>query len=177
MATAKMKTSQIAMSLADNASRLGQTDNNAVAPTVTETDVDAVLQGALLQGRSIGLEANGRVILSSLETDVYTGKQYIHWQRCVGNGTNESAYGDEDDENGLVGTPIAGMGRAPNVVAAPAGSAVMYVEIYYTYNPLFLSPYGQIADFVEEAAFIVRDDRALGEYTQKGLSGPIANEC
>lgn len=177
MATSNMKTSQIAMSLADNASRLGQTDNSSVAPTITESDVDAVLQGALQQGKSIDLEENGRVILSSLEVDQYTGKQYIHWQRCAGDGTSQSAYGDESTNNGLGATTLAGMGRAPNVVAAPVGTAVMYVEVHFTYNPIFLSPFGRVASFVEEAAFIVRDDRDIGEYNEKGISGTKKNAC
>ena len=178
MATSNMKTSQIAMSVADNASRLGQTDNNAVAPTITETDVDAVLQGALQQGKSIDLEANGRVILSSLEMDQISGKQYIHWQRCAGDGTTDSAYGNETNKNGLTGShSLAGMGKAPNVVTAPVGTAVMYVEVHFTYNPVFLSPFGKVANFVEEAAFIVRDDRDIGERNEKGLSGTKQNSC
>jgi Flp pilus assembly protein TadG len=177
LATSKMRVSQIAMSLADNASRLGQTDNSSVSPTVTEDEVEAVLKGALLQGASINLEANGRLILSSLEYDVYTDKQYIHWQRCVGSATRASQYGDEGTNNGLSGASLPGMGTAPNVVVAPQGSAVMYVELVYTYTPVFASPFGKSADIVEEAAFIVRDDRDIGEYDEKGLAGTKKNGC
>ncbi|MBA4355897.1 MAG: pilus assembly protein TadE, partial [Novosphingobium sp.] len=82
--TIDMKLSEMALSLADNASRLGQTDNSAVTPTVTETDINEVMQGVEEQGAAIGFAQHGRVILSSLERDSASGKQYIHWQRCSG---------------------------------------------------------------------------------------------
>ncbi|MFD2578709.1 TadE/TadG family type IV pilus assembly protein [Novosphingobium colocasiae] len=50
MSTINMQISQMATSAADNASRLGQTDNSAVSPTVTAAQVDSVMTGALLQG-------------------------------------------------------------------------------------------------------------------------------
>ena len=95
MATVNMTVSQLAVSLADNASRLGQTDNAAVAPTITENNVDAVLGGALRDGESIGLEENGRIILSSLEFDGFTDSQFIAWQRCRGDRDAESNYGND----------------------------------------------------------------------------------
>ena len=78
MSTVNMQVSQTAISLADNASRLGQTDNSAVTPTVTEADIDSIMAGALRQGAGFDLEENGRIILSSLEYDDVTGRQYIH---------------------------------------------------------------------------------------------------
>ncbi|MEP5623239.1 MAG: TadE/TadG family type IV pilus assembly protein, partial [Hyphomicrobiales bacterium] len=95
MANTKMKVSQIALSLADNASRLGQTDNSGVTPTITENDVEAILNGALRQGQSIGLEGNAKVILSSLEYEDPEDKQFISWQRCVGDVTWDSRYGND----------------------------------------------------------------------------------
>lgn len=177
MATSKLQVSQIAVSLSDNASRLGQTDNSGVTPTISEADVDAVLKGALEMGANIGLEANGRIILSSLERDDVTGKQFIHWQRCIGSAEYDSAYGDEGSKNGLTGSPISGMGQGSSTVAAPPGGAVMYVEIYYTYNEVFANPFGENKAFLEEAAFIVRDDRALGDSDEKGISGTKINAC
>ena len=43
MTTVNMQVSQLATSLADNASRLGQTDNSAVTPTISEVDIDSVM--------------------------------------------------------------------------------------------------------------------------------------
>ena len=54
MAVTRTQISQIALSIADNASRLGQTDNSGVTPTITEDDVDAILDGAMRQGSTIG---------------------------------------------------------------------------------------------------------------------------
>ena len=125
MATVNMTVSQIALSLADNASRLGQTDNSGVTPTITEDNVDAVLSGALRDGQSIGLEANGRVILSSLEYDDFTGRQFIAWQRCQGDLEVDSDYGNDTDKNGLSGTPMTGMGDSSSEIRARSGQAVM----------------------------------------------------
>ncbi|WP_114520290.1 TadE/TadG family type IV pilus assembly protein [Altererythrobacter sp. ZODW24] len=179
MATTKMKTSQIALSLADNASRLGQTDNSGVTPTITEGDVDAVLAGALKQGESIGMATKARVILSSLEYDPFTGRQFIHWQRCKGDVDRDSAYGNDSDKNGLTGDEIDGMGSGATKVTAAQNQAVMYVEIYYEYDALFANPFGSgDQKFKEEAAFLIRDDRNLQSASEAGITGTSAgNEC
>jgi len=176
MASTKMKVSQLALSVADNASRLGQTDNNAVSPTVNESDVAAVLFGAEEQGKSIGFKENGRVILSSLERDPDSGRQFIHWQRCFGDKEAESAYGNDTDKNGLDGDELTGMGREFEVTAPP-GEAVMFVEVYYDYPAVFSQAYLPEVKFREEAAFIIRDDRDLNSPAAKGLSGALDNEC
>ncbi|MFT4055605.1 MAG: pilus assembly protein TadE [Novosphingobium sp.] len=166
MAMINMQIAQIATSVADNASRLGQTDNSAVTPTVSETMVDSVMSGALVQGSYFNFEANGRIILSSLERDSTTGRQYIHWQRCRGNLKVNSQYGAAG--KGLTGTTIAGMGNP--TIAAVAGSAVMYVEVNYTYQPLFGTWFVGQPNFRREAAYIVRDDRNLTPGVTTGTS-------
>lgn len=157
MATVNMQIGQLASSVADNASRLGQTDNSAVTPTVTETQVDSVMTGALVEGAGINFESSGRIILSSLERDASTGRQYIHWQRCRGSARVNSKYGSTN--TGLTGTTLAGMGNP--VVTASANSAVMFVEVFYTYQPLFGTMFVGQPTFRREAAFIIRDDRNL----------------
>lgn len=157
MAMANMKVGQMAASVADNASRLGQTDNSAVTPTVKQTDIDSVMTGALVEGEGINFAANGRVILSSLERDPSTGRQYIHWQRCSGKLKIASKYGPA--LTGLTGATLSGMGNP--VITAPAGSAVMYVEVNYTYQPLFGTMFVGTPNFRREAAFLIRDDRNL----------------
>lgn len=154
-----MQVSQLALSVADNASRLGQTDNAAVVPTITEVDVDSVMFGALEQGSSIGIEANGRIILSSLERDTATGEQFIHWQRCRGDLDADSDYGTETP-GGPAGAGLAGMGQS-TLITARAGSAVMYVEVEYEYEPLFDMFSSGTQIIRQEAAFVVRDDRNL----------------
>lgn len=171
MATVNMQVSQTAISLADNASRLGQTDNSSVTPTVTEADIDSIMSGALRQGSSFNLEENGRLILSSLEFDDETGRQYIHWQRCRGNLDRESSYGDEGDNNGLRGRRIYGVGTSDDKITAARDSAVMVAEIYYRYDGIIGGAFGNTAEFRQEAIFSIRDDRNL----DPGITGSGGN--
>lgn len=162
MSTVNMQISQAAISLADNASRLGQTDNSAVTPTVTEADIDSIMSGALQQGEGFDLEGKGRLILSSLEYDDTTGLQYIHWQRCAGDLEQASIYGDDGDNNGLGSNEIEGVGSGDPLIRAAPGSAVMVAEIYYEHDGILQGTLGQTALFREEAIFAIRDDRNLG---------------
>lgn len=161
MASVNMQVSQVALTLADNASRLGQTDNSSVMPTVTESDIDSVMSGAVRQGESFSLGENGRIILSSLEYDSFTGRQYIHWQRCTGSLERESRYGDDGENNGLGSTEITGVGLADSKISAPEGSAVMVAEVYYEYEGLFTGFLDFQPVFRQEAIFAIRDDRNL----------------
>ncbi len=173
MATVNMQVSQIAMALADNASRLEQTDNSAVLPSVSNADVDSSLGGAMQQGASIKFQTNGRLILSSLETDPATGRQYIHWQKCRGNLGGQSVYGPAGW--GLTGTVIPGMGKTGHIITAPAANtntAVMYVEAYYSYKALFGTMFVRNVKFAQEAAFLTRDDRDLSSPPASGQ-----NDC
>lgn len=167
MTVANLQVSQMALSVADNASRLGQTDNSGVTPTITESDVDGVLYGALQQGASLGFATKGRVILTSLEKDPATGKQYIHWQRCRGSLARTSAYGNDSTLNGLNGPVISGLGSGTQKVTAKTGSSVMFVEAFYQYRGILGSMYVGNVTMKREAAFIVRDDRNL----TPGLTG------
>jgi hypothetical protein len=173
MATVNMQVSQIAMALADNASRLGQTDNSAVPPTITNKDIDSIMSGAMKQGDGIDFATNGRVILSSLEKDTATGRQYIHWQKCRGGLAQNSAYGPAG--YGLSGTTITGLGKTGHVVSADANSAVMFVEAYYSYKGLFGTMFVKNVKFAQEAAFIVRDDRSLSSGVPATPAG--SSEC
>ncbi|MBW8753875.1 MAG: pilus assembly protein TadE [Sphingomonadales bacterium] len=176
MATVNMQVSQMAMALADNASRLGQADNSAVTPKVYNTDIDSIMSGAMKQGAGINFQANGRLILSSLEKDTATGRQYIHWQKCRGSLTTQtSAYGPTG--YGLTGATITGLGKT--AIKANAGSAVMFVEAYYSYKPLFGAMFVKNVKFAQEAAFMIRDDRDLGTSADSGVpTTPAGNsEC
>jgi hypothetical protein len=170
MTTINMQVNQIAVSVADNASRLGQTDNTAVIPTVNETDIDSVMQGALHQGKNIRFAEQGRIILSSFERDSDTDRQFIHWQRCSGNLDKESAYGNDSDRNGLTGPEIAGLGSSGRVTV-DAGMAVMFVEVFYEYDGIFADMFTDNMTFRSEAAFIVRDDRNLRDTGDPGITG------
>jgi hypothetical protein len=169
MATVNMQVGEIAISVADNASRLGQTDNSSVTPTVTEAQIDSVMTGALFEGDAFDFKKNGRIILSSLEKDSITGKQYIHWQRCTGDLDRDSTYGPAG--TGLSVLTLPGMGPASNKITANSSSAVMFVEVFYDYQPLFGTMFAGDTVFHREAAFIIRDDRNL----TSGVTGSGGN--
>lgn len=171
MSSVNMQISQIALEVADNASRLEQTDNSSVAPTVTEADVDSVMTGAIKAGQNFNFTGNGRVILSSLEKDPATGKQFIHWQRCAGSLAVNSAYGNDSNNNGLNGASLNGMGSGATAVTAPAGVAVMFVEIYYDYQGIFGTLFVRNMRFKQEAAYLVRDSRDLRASNTTGVTG------
>lgn len=159
MASIDMQVSQLAVSVADNASRMEQTNNSGVTPSVTEADIDSVMDGAISQGSSFNLGTNGRIILTSLEKDATTSKQYIHWQRCRGSLAKSSAYGNQTNKNGLTGTPLTGMGPPGKKITAATGSAVMYAEVYYRYDGIFGDMFVKNKTFKGEAAFLIRDIR------------------
>lgn len=166
MQSVNMQVSQLALALGDNAARLGQTDNSGVSPTINETDIDSVMKGAVTQGRDINFLSQGRVILSSLEVDPDTDRQYIHWQRCSGNLVRNSSYGQAG--YGLTGTTIPGLGKPGRTIAATANSAVMYVEVIYQYRPLFGTMFVGQTEMKQEGAFIIRDDRSLNPVAAPG---------
>lgn len=165
------KLSQIALNLADNASRVGLMSGQGTVQ-LREADLNDVLQAARFQGNSIGLTTNGRITLSSLENS--GGTQKIHWQRCLGlqRGAGwDSSYGTTDPSDGTTtnaadaGTPApSGMGDSGAMVNAPTNSGVMFVEINYQYTPLVGN--GWIANtrklhFI--ASFVVRDNRDFAQ--------------
>ncbi|HQS69783.1 MAG: hypothetical protein B7Y36_06900 [Novosphingobium sp. 28-62-57] len=162
-----LEVSQVAVSMADNASRIGQTDNSGVTPTISSADVESVLDGALEEGASANLEDNGRVILSSLEGHPVTGKQYIHWQQCKGKGKQESKKGKADPSGGLLSSLVNGLTMGGKTIRAPNGGAVMVAEVWYEYKGLFGTLFIDKIMLHEEAAVIARDDRSV----DNGLTG------
>lgn len=171
MAVINMQVSQMATAVADNASRMQQTNNNVVAPTVTENDVNSVMLGAAEQGRRFAFVERGRIILSSIERDPATGRQFIHWQRCAGQGDAVSAYGDDSANNGLNGSPLPPIGKGATKVTATNGIAVMLAEVEYDYQGLFGDVFVSNVTMREEAAFIVRDVRDLRASNLPGITG------
>lgn len=171
MSSVNMQMSQMALELADNASRMQQTNNNTVAPTVTETDIDTIMSGVIKRGENFRFAQNGRVILSSLERDDATGKQFIHWQRCAGSLLVPSAYGNDSDSNGLNGGTLTGMGSGSTKAIATTGIAVMFVELTYDYSGIFGTLFVNNVRFRQEASYIVRDLRDLRASNVSGVTG------
>lgn len=164
-AVTTMKVSQAALNLADNASRMGQTITGTASPTINESGVIDVMAGVKLQTDAIDLLEHGRVVLTSLEVQP-DGQQFIHWQRCKGGydkgADRDSKYLDDADEDGDPDPTFAGMGAAGQQVQAVDGSAVMFVEIEFKYQPLFQNLFLGERIIRQEAAFNIRDDRNLG---------------
>ena len=162
LAVTQMNVSQSALTLADNASRMGQTVTGSNGRVVFETDIGSVFAGVRLQGERFNLLQNGRVILSSLETDTNGQYQRIRWQRCIGLLQVQSDYGVQGTFERDTPTFI-GMGPAGDEIRAERGSAVMYVEIFYDYNGLFGDTFVSGRRLKQEAAFSIRDDRVTNQ--------------
>lgn len=188
LALVNLRVSQIALNLADDASRVGNTPLST--QQLREVDMNDVLQAARYQGTGIGLTTRGRITISSLEnvqrtyadgTSDNAPVQRIHWQRCIGlrgnAATDNSAANLAYNSSYGTATPLAtagtdptqatagvtqanGMGDASSMVSAPSGAAVVFVEINYNYKPLITNYLiGATSRIHYVASFIVRDKR------------------
>jgi hypothetical protein len=168
LAVTHMRISQIAMQIADDASRIG--DQSALQnKKIYESDINDLLLGGQLQGGGLNVLANGRVIISSLEVVPNTTNQYIHWQRCKGVLNVSSAYGTQG--TGTAGG-LNGMGPAGNIVTANPGDAVMFVEITYNYQPIVGTMFATNRTISTTASFNVRDSRDLSQVYQLDAANP-----
>jgi hypothetical protein len=164
-----MRVSQVAMHLADNGSRIGDTSTLSNRK-IYERDIDDLLIGSNIQaGSSINFYEHGRVIISSLEVDSTTGNQYIHWQRCLGKKVWASNYGKEGDGKG---TAIVGMGPKGEEVQAMDDGAVIFVEVSYDYQPLISSKFLGAKTITTTSSFTVRDSRDLSQIYQRVPASP-----
>ena len=154
-ALVNMKLNQIAVTVADNASRY--------TPSMDEADFIDIIAGASVIGSPINFSNNGRFILSSLQDNLQTGTnagQMIHWQRCNGSLTSvASAYGVEGA--GRTNATLAtGVGSTTNKITAATGTALMFVEVVYNYQPLIAPNYAGSVPLNRrlryEAAYVVR---------------------
>lgn len=167
-ALVNMKINQLAEHIADNASRVGDS-STLQNRKVYEGDINDVIYGAELQAGALDLFQHGRVIISSLEVDPGSGKQYIHWQRCRGAAKYNSSFGKQGD--GLV-TPIAGMGQPGEEVYAQPGDAVIFVELVYDYQTMISDRFVGARDIHTIASFTVRDKRDLSQLYQRDPANP-----
>ncbi|MEM6856291.1 MAG: TadE/TadG family type IV pilus assembly protein [Pseudomonadota bacterium] len=166
-----MQVSQITMQVADNASRVGETDV-LTARKVYEDDINGSLVGAEKAGNTINLFDRGRVIISSLQQNA-DGGQWIAWQRCRGAKNYDSAYGSEG--TGAEGTSFPGMGETGAEITASPGTAVMFVEVAYNYEALTPFDWLDNEEIVYTAAFNVRDQRDLTQIYQTNPATGVAD--
>lgn len=149
--TTKMRVSQLALMVADNASRIG-TGTVLSNKTISEKQINDLLTGANLQAEKLGLLANGRIIIKSLQPATTANKYVVKWERCKGAKTFTSTY----PAAGSTERDISG-----NIfkVTPPTNGAVIFVEISYSYQPLIKSKYAPWSEIKETAAMTVRDNR------------------
>jgi Flp pilus assembly protein TadG len=192
-ALTKMRVQQLALQVADNASRIGE-GSLLTALKIYEHNINDVFAGAEAQASDLNIYGNyaekvgatnttkgkGRIIISSLEATANpnTANTYkIGWQRCRGNLTTYTPqYGTVGQPSGL---NMTGMGPAGRQITAPAGSAIMFVEIRYRYEPLFniglqKQIFGSNMDYQNidaVSAMMVRDDRDITQvYPSAGVT-------
>ena len=150
LALSHMRVSQMAMTVADNAGR--------VTSGIDEANIQEVFEGAKVVAKGIDFEDNGRMVLSSLEENGRSGSrqgQVIRWQRCFGNDrTIDPAYGKEGDGKNDASLRD-GIGYPAKIFAAP-DTAVMFVEVQYTYQPLIWTEFFRDKVIRYESAFNVR---------------------
>lgn len=167
---AHMRVSQLALHVADNASRMGER-GVLVSRKVYESDINDVFIGARQEAGGLDIAGRGRIILSSLERNA-EGGQWIHWQRCTGALARASSYGTQG--SGATGTAFPGMGKAGQRITAGAGDAVMFVEVAYRYHAVSgLSPFdGKL--IVYTGSYNVRDARDLTQVYQTTPAATVA---
>lgn len=172
-AVARMRISQIALHVADNASRIG-TDSLLSAPRISETQINDLFTGANLQAGGLDLDGKGRVFLSSVEPIANpntTNKFKIRWQRCFGDLSRPSSYGTAGNSQ-----YDGGVGPTGKKAIAPDDGGTMFVEVVYSYEPLIASGFVPSLDIRETAAMTVRDDRdfdgndGTGIYNDEGAA-------
>lgn len=175
LAVANMRVSQIAMTTADNVSRALQSVR--LNPIVLrEVDINDALLGAKIQGGDrLNILDKGRIILSSLQRDT-NGRQTIFWQRCKGMLNVASAYGNQGATQGVT-AGFTGMGTGTAKVQADAGSAIIFAEVTYDYEPLVGN--WALGNFRirREAAYYVRDDRVLDDIDNPNSGSVIVANC
>lgn len=169
-AIAHMRVSQIAVHVADNASRVGENDV-LVARRVTEANINDLFIGAERYAGGLNLATEARVILSSLQLNA-EGGQWIQWQRCFGSKPYLSSFGFQG--TGATGTSFPGMGQPGREITATPGNAVMFVEVALDYSGLGPISFADGEEIVYTAAFNVRDNRDLTQIYQTSPASPVA---
>lgn len=177
--TTRMRISQIALHLADNAARIGS-GSQLQAKSITEADLNDLLTGAGLQAGELELFNRGRVTISSLEPTANpntAGTYRIRWQRCRGTRSGQAmTYGRAGTASGLNMTGIGPTGRQ---VTAPEGGVTMFVEVYYDYKPLVKTSLSPSSGISEIASMMVRDrrDTVGGNNGVYPVAGVTASGC
>lgn len=165
-AIANVRCSEIAASVADNAAR--------ARDTIDEADVNEIMIGAKLIGSGIKFADNGRIILSSMEQNAAKNGYWIRWQRCFGKKAVTSSYGVEGAGN--TDSSVQGMGPATKQIAPLAGTALMFVEVVYDYQPIVSNRLlgGRVLRYTQAFNVRQRADQALKNAGNLGTASTSA---
>ncbi|HET8750208.1 MAG TPA: TadE/TadG family type IV pilus assembly protein [Sphingomicrobium sp.] len=156
LAIVHTKLNHIAETAADNAAR--------VRTQIDESDVAEIFSGVGLVGQSIDFQNKGRVVLSSIQDNEKTGSdhgQWIRWQRCYGNYSAASRYGTQGTGQST-GTLATGVGPAGRKITATPGTAIMFAEVTYQYDPMIFTGFLSSRVLRYETAFTVRERTNFG---------------
>jgi hypothetical protein len=168
---AHLRVSNIAMMTADNASR--------VRDSIDETDVNELFTGARLAGAAMDFANHGRVVLYSIEPNGANTRQWIRWQRCTGSKSVNPSYGRpmtaaganitngteifgpdrttvSTSPSSATGATATAIGPTGNQIAAQSGTATMFAEVVYDYQPLLAGNLLGTITIRRNAAFNVR---------------------
>ncbi|MHA6723045.1 TadE/TadG family type IV pilus assembly protein [Sphingomonas sp. RS2018] len=155
----RMRVSQLALQLADNAARIGS-GSQLQAKRISERDINDLLTGAGLQADELKLFQRGRVVVTSLEPtqspNTNPAQYKIGWKRCRGSKAYTSSYSNK------TGNFTGGLGVTTPVdrrVIAPDNGATMFVEVVYDYQPLIKTSLSPSTTITEIASMMVRDRR------------------
>lgn len=169
----KMRVSQIALHIADNAARIGS-GSQLEAKKITEADINDLLVGADLQSGELKLLDNGRVIISSLEPVASPNpndKYVIRWQRCKGAKTAFISHYGSAGPAEITG----GIGPAGRKVTAADYGVTMFVEVQYEYKPLINLSLAESNTITEIASMMVRDRRDTTDDSNLGANAKHPN--
>jgi Flp pilus assembly protein TadG len=198
---AVLRMNQIAQTVADSAGRvrhaLDETD-------VNEIMIGGKLMGGSTfgaKGRIVLSDLEQRKTttgtggVGTITSDNPNGyRQWIRWQRCAGALNKSSTYGVPKDASGNAvtnldstvntdhgavetGSTIDGMGPAGSQIAAQGGTAVMVVEVFYTYTPLLSIYSWGTTNMHTTQAFNVRQRTDFSVYNANHVSGTGRSDC
>lgn len=162
LATTNMKLSQVTLTAADNASRLGEASTLSVRQ-LREQDINDVFEAARLQARGMELYRNGRMIISSVQKDA-SDFQHIAWQRCRGTKPGQtSAFGTQGTKASASNQPLDKISASGRSILASTDGAVILVETFYDYQPVADFSFSALGKRTlgSVAVFTVRDKRDL----------------
>lgn len=153
----QMKVNQIAVMTADSASKLRS--------TMTESFMNQLFTGADKAGASIDFKGHGKIIVSSVQNNAKGTGQWVRWQRCFGSLSYASKYGSEG--SGASDSKLSNFGG----LAAAPGSAIIYAEAAYDYQPLFPAGLLPLSRVQRDTAFVVR------QRVDFSISGSNGSSC